>query len=229
MGEACLVAVKSYHLREVSPLAEASCRGRCICVSNGMGLEEEWGPGWEDRVEPALLTAGFLLSSPDRILTAPGAVIVRAAGAAETLFSGSPIPIEISTDLETARWAKWLANSVINPLGALTGLPSDRLRPAGLGPLIRELAEELAAVIPPVHRTHAVPAAARMLEFLLEHSPNRCSMLQDLDAGRRTEIAHLTGLCLSRNPGGCPGAERLSALVRARETAPRLVPGSPSG
>ena len=220
-GDACIVAVKSYDLREVSLGAEASSDAHCICLSNGMGLEAEWGSGWAGRVEPALLTAGFRLVSPFTVATTRGTIIVRSDGSAEALFSGTPIPVEPTAELEAARWGKWLANSVINPLGALTGLPNDRLLDAGLGPLIDHLATELAAVVPSEMREAAAACSDRMLAFLLESSPNMCSMLQDLEAGRKSEIGNLTGLCEVLEPGSCPTAELLTALVRARENSVR--------
>jgi 2-dehydropantoate 2-reductase len=218
-GDACMVAVKSYDLREVSRGAEASSDADCICLSNGMGLEAEWGSGWAERVEPALLTAGFRLVSPSAVATTRGTIIVRSHGSAEALLSETPIPLETTSGLETARWGKWLANSVINPLGALTGLPNDKLLEAGLGPLIHGLAAELIVIVPPALREAAADCSTRMLAFLLESSPNMCSMLQDLEAGRKTEISNLTGLCRVLKPEMCPSAEVLTALVRAREVA----------
>jgi 2-dehydropantoate 2-reductase len=218
-GDACIVAVKSYDLREVSRSAEASSDADCICLSNGMGLETEWGSGWADRVEPALLTAGFRLLSPSTVNTTRGTIIVGSGGSAEALLSGTAIPVEPTTELEAARWGKWLANSVINPLGAITGLPNDRLLDAGLAPLIDRLAAEMAAIVPTEMREAAVACSARMLTFLLESSPNMCSMLQDLEAGRKSEIGNLTGLCGVLEPGRCPSAELLTLLVHARETA----------
>jgi len=220
-GDACIVAVKAYDLRGVSRPAEASCDGVCVCVSNGMGLEEEWGPGWGSRVEPALLTAGFGRASRSVVSTTPGVVIVRAAGAALDLFSGGPIPVRETCDLESARWGKWLANSIVNPLGALTGLPNDRLRAAGLQPLIDRLARELETTVPPALRGEAAGIAAGMLEFLLSASGNICSMRQDVEAGRRTEIRHLTGFSARLDPAGRPAAAALTALVTALETARR--------
>jgi ketopantoate reductase len=188
-----------------------------------MGLEAEWGPGWAGRVEPALLTAGFRLAAPSRVETTRGTIIVGSRGCAEALFSGTPIPVEATAELEAARWGKWLANSVINPLGALTGLPNDRLLDAGLGPLIETLAAELVVIVPPALREAAAAFSARMLAFLLESSPNLCSMLQDLAAGRKSEIGHLTGLCGMLEPGRCPSAELLTALVHAREASARGI------
>jgi len=211
--------VKSYDLGAVAPFAEKSATGKCVCVTNGMGLEAEWGPGWKQRVEPALLTAGFNLIRRGLVETSPGGLMARRGGAAEGLFRGGPVPVETTDELESARWAKWMVNSALNPLGALAGLPNYHLSGAGLEDAIRLLMSELARLVPESLRGTVVSSAGRMIEFLLRESGNRCSMLQDLEAGRRTEIANLTGLCATIAPGTCPMAELVSALVIARETS----------
>ncbi len=214
-GRYCIVAVKAFDLKDVASLAEGSTANRCICFTNGMGLEDVWGASWTERVEPAVLTAGFFLMDQRFVDTASGSLIASSGGSARLLFKDCGIPIEITDDMETVRWAKWLVNSVVNPLSALAGVRNNRLRHAGLSPLIERLFRELINVIPFDYREAAEEEASAMLDFLLSSSGNRSSMLQDIDANRRTEIDFLTGLYEKRLPGECPAAAVITDLIRA--------------
>ncbi len=101
----------------------------------------------------------------------------------------------IAGDVREPIWRKLLANSSVNAVAALTGLTGYEIRdiePANR--LVRALVQEVAAV-----------AQAQGLSFPeLEHpddyviktldyvGDNKVSMLQDIEAGRRTEIDTLT-------------------------------------
>lgn len=211
----CLVAVKAYHISSVAGPALDSTDGKCVCLSNGMGLEKEWGVSPGERVEPAILTAGFGLTGENTVETFPGTVTVSSGGEAESIFSGSVIPVVRTDSMEVMRWGKWLVNSVINPLGAITGLRNSELLDAGLGDSVEVLFSELIAVVPPEHRQAAGRKALELMKELLSSSFNRCSMLQDIRAERRTEIDFLTGLCRDLPRAECPAALCVAALVKA--------------
>lgn len=221
-GKYCVVAVKAPDLKDVASLAESSTSNRCICFTNGMGLEAEWGRSWTERVEPAVLTAGFLLMNQRLVDTAPGELLLSSVGVARLLFKDCGIPIETTDNMDTVRWAKWLVNSVINPLSALAGVRNNQLRHVGLSHLIESLFRELVQVIPFDYREDAEEEASVMLDFLFSSSGNRSSMLQDIDANRRTEIDFLTGLYEKRLPGKCPTAAVVTDLIRARASQPFL-------
>jgi len=212
----CIMALKAYDLEYAAKPAMNSSDGHCICLTNGMGLKEEWGESWEERVEPAVLTAGFNLADKGFVETAEGDLIVSTGGRAYDLFRESSLHLVLTDEMEIVRWSKWLANSVINPLGALSGLRNNQLLEAGLGTTADRLFTELARVIPVILRDTAVEKARGMLDFLLESSSNRCSMLQDVLAGRRTEIDFLTGLYEKKLPEKFSTAASVTDLIRAR-------------
>jgi 2-dehydropantoate 2-reductase len=214
-ADLCVIAVKAYHLSSVSGPASLSTPGRCVCLTNGMGLQRAWGGTWTERVEPAVLTAGFALVSGNCVQTSDGELVVSRGGDAEKLFRASSIPVRTTDDIEALRWGKWIVNSVINPLGAITGLPNNRLLEAGLEDTLEILFEELLSAVPDGFRSIAGTEALAILTRLLRDSSNRCSMLQDIEAGRPTEIDYLTGLCATITAAGCPACECLAGLVRA--------------
>ena len=209
----CIVAVKAYHIPNIVEDLSSSFDS-CISVVNGMGLSPLWGD-MADGVEYAVLTAGFNLKEPGRVECSDGAVTVQRGAAAESIFQDCSIPVETTGDMETVRWSKWLVNSVINPLGAVSRLRNDMLLQAGLDCSIEALFDELVKGVPAGCRESAAERARHTLDELLRGSANCSSMLQDVLAGRRTEIDFLTGLLPSLSNEEAPLTNFLTALVRA--------------
>ncbi len=193
-----VTALKAYSIREAASFISRFLRGRVVCLSNGMGLEEEWGTV-APMVEYAVLTAGFRKTSETSVSMTPGELYCSAGGIAQALFGTTFISTVPVKDMEIMRWAKWYANSIINPLGALSRLPNDRITSSPMAGYIDPLRRELARVMP---SEEALEKGEEMLTWLLRHSSNRCSMLQDLDNGNETEIEFLTGYGLSTSTSG---------------------------
>lgn len=214
-ADIALMAVKAYDLSDA--LRDASGVPHILCLCNGMGLEPEIPNSLMETLEYGLFTYGFRTTSGNSVETTPGSVFLSEASVFEEVLAEAGLALTIVEDITSVRWAKWMVNSVINPLGALTRLPNDRLLEAGLGAVVEALMEELEQVVPAGFRETSVEMARSMLEHLLSASPNRCSMLQDVEAGRRTEIGYLTGLCTKRLPGRCSTAFAVTSLVRALE------------
>ncbi len=188
-----IAALKAFDIRGAVPFIEEFCRGAVICLSNGMGLEAEWG-SLGDAVEYAILTSGFRSTRRFSVSHSPAELYCLRNGNSEKIFQGTFLKTESREDLTDVRWAKWYANSIINPLGALTGMPNDKIRGSSMGHLIEPLGKELEQSMPSMN---SVILGKEMLNRLLEHSTNFCSMLQDTEAGRKTEIDFLTGYGLS--------------------------------
>ena len=210
-----LLALKAFDI----PAAVPHCAGagRILCLSNGIGFENELPAPERSRLEYAPLTYGFRLLDDLSVESTPGIVfLAESSPLLETLIS-SGLRVEEVKNLPAVRWGKWVVNSAINPLGALTGLSNNGLVPAGLGPLLKVLRGELLQAVPAELRAETANFAQSMISGLLADSSNRCSMLQDLERGRRTEIAYLTGICEKRLPGRCPAAFALYSLISALE------------
>ncbi|KFX94656.1 hypothetical protein O988_06168, partial [Pseudogymnoascus sp. VKM F-3808] len=100
---------------------------------------------------------------------------------------------------------KLVANAVINPLTAIFRIPNGGVLDPSLAPLRKALVEEASAVIlAHLSTLSAVDAAAaerfsaealgRMVEGVCTAtSGNRSSMLQDVEAGRGTEVGYING------------------------------------
>ncbi|GAB4324353.1 MAG: 2-dehydropantoate 2-reductase [Promethearchaeota archaeon] len=175
-------------------------------VQNGMGNEEPYlsrFPG---------LPVGRMLTSNGALRPAPGEVVHTGLGLTEVgaltsnltretvdelvaALDGSGLPAQVTGDVVSAGWKKLLVNVGINPFGALTGLRNGQLlqRPDLVTFMLRavEEAERVARLVHP-----AFPEGdygELVLDVARRTSNNKNSMLQDIEAGRPTEIQAING------------------------------------
>jgi 2-dehydropantoate 2-reductase len=126
-------------------------------------------------------------------------------------------------DLRPAQWSKLIFNSTVNSVAALTGLPHDphfaeRERLDDLGHLVFALIEEGKRVATAAGvELHEDPWEMNLLATRRgsRHYP---SMLEDVQARRRTEVDHITGALVRE-------AERLGVDVPLQTAMWRLVKG----
>ncbi|NPV48945.1 MAG: 2-dehydropantoate 2-reductase [Armatimonadetes bacterium] len=221
-----LVFVKAYVTREALTRARPLIgpRTRLLTLQNGLGnLEVLQDFQTPEYVLAGTTSSGATLIGEGRVrVAAVGQMVVggtEAAALAE-VFSAAGLPATTTDDVPTVLWRKAVVNSAINPLTALTGLRNGQLLdiPA-LRSLLRQVAQESATV----GRTlgHGL-CPARMPDEVEEicrlTANNRSSMLQDLSAGRRTEVEQINGeiAAAAREAGlSAPLNATLAALVRA--------------
>jgi len=97
-------------------------------------------------------------------------------------------------DIERTLWLKLAINCAINPLTALFRCCNGKLAQADLDRQVRALCEEIA----PVSAAAGYPISydelyRQVREVIAATAANRSSMLQDVVAGRPTEIDYITG------------------------------------
>ncbi len=140
--------------------------------------------------------------------------------------SGIPTRIVGREEIWAAIWGKVLYNCSLNPLGALLEVPYGRL---GESPETREVMRQVIREIFLVIRAKGIEVPYRDAEeyfhFLLEKQlpptvDHRASMLQDILAGRKTEIDALNGAIsrYGREYGlPTPYNDLLTALIKFKE------------
>jgi 2-dehydropantoate 2-reductase len=133
-------------------------------------------------------------SGPTRIGPWQPEGLPAAERAAEALRPAFP-DIEVCPDVLPALWQKLLMNAAINPLTALTGLRNGQLLEV---PLLRAALCDAGSEAERVARARGVelPPGRAALEAeaaCVATAENRSSMLQDVCAGRRTEIEEICG------------------------------------
>jgi 2-dehydropantoate 2-reductase len=204
-----------------------------LLIQNGLGTEE--------LVAKALNTTRVLRATTcmGALRTSPGVVTATGCGLTEI---GSRYPenyelveklaemmkkvgfdVRASDNIEGVVWTKTLVNCGINPVGALTGLSNGEVyRNKALRGLIVRLVEEAVQVVDALGIELTTEDPVRYaLGTAKATGDNINSMLQDLQAGKRTEIDAITGevIRLAKELGiETPSSEAVYALVKALES-----------
>ena len=162
----------------------------------------------------------YVLDTATWIGPARGATPADAREIADLIVAAG-LKAEAFDDLRPAQWSKLIFNATVNTVAALTGLPHDAHfaaldDPDDLGHLVRALMDEGKAV--------AAAAGIELGEDPWEMnvlatkrgSAHYPSMLEDVEAHRRTEIDLITGALVRQ-------ARRLGVPVPLHETMERLI------
>ncbi|NWF96826.1 MAG: 2-dehydropantoate 2-reductase [Candidatus Thorarchaeota archaeon] len=143
-----------------------------------------------------------------------------------SLIEKAGFPVRASANLDGLVWTKTIVNCGINPVGALTGMTNGEIHDClSLRPVVIGLVDEATRVARAmgIHLTTDDPVRYT-LGTAKATASNINSMLQDLRAGKRTEIDHMTGAVvrLGRELGvPVPLSEAVYALVTALESKVR--------
>ena len=144
------------------------------------------------------------------------------------LFMSAYIPTEMAEDVKGVLWGKLLINCAINPLTSIMRVPNGQL------PKISDLCEVMSRVVEEaeaVARSAGITLpysdpAAKVMEVCAATAGNRSSMLQDIEAGKKTEINYLNGALVryGKEAGvAAPVNSFLTHLVQALETGSSAV------
>ncbi len=207
-----------------------------MTVQNGIGADEivarhgAWplltavtfmsGTRYADtHVEYVLDTATWI--GPSRGTT------VEDARAVATLIDSSGLKAEAFDDLRPAQWSKLIFNATVNTLAAITGLRHDPhfaalAEPSDLGFLVRNLMDEGKAVAAAAGVTlDEDPWEMNVLATQRGHR-HAPSMLEDVKAGRLTEVDMITGSLVReahRFDVPVPLHEAMYSLIKGREAS----------
>ena len=230
-AELVIISVKA-HATEAAIKWAAPVINAQTCVltlQNGLGNYELL----QQHVAPKQVLAGTTASGATMV--GPGTIRVAAIG--ETIlgsptgdkaratdaagcFSEADLPVQVTTDVDTALWRKLVLNAAINPLGALSLRRNGELvEHPPLRKLLGKVAREAhqAALAVGIDLNDLDPVAA-VEEVCRQTATNQCSMLQDILAGRQTEIKQINGELVRRakeKKARVPLNEALVALVEA--------------
>lgn len=106
-------------------------------------------------------------------------------------------PLQRVTDIQPFLWQKLLINCLINPLTALHQVPNGELVNPRFAAELDGLFNEFCLLAAAVGYPQDQAAAWQQLQQVIQRTAsNRSSMLQDRLAGRRTELAFITGFVL---------------------------------
>jgi 2-dehydropantoate 2-reductase len=143
------------------------------------------------------------------------------------LIRSSGLEAEAFPDLRPSQWSKLIFNATVNGVAALTGLSHDFHfaaveQPTDLGLLVRSLMEEGKAVAHAAGPGLADDPWEMNVLATQRGSAHRPSMLEDVEAGRPTEVESINGALVreaERLGIDVPLHQAVYALVRGREGA----------
>ncbi len=226
-----LILVKSYATKAAAIDIASHLDEKTVVVSlqNGLGNNVLLGRHLpKNRLVFGATTIGGYKDSPSSVVLGGLGEIIIGGDNTSAVSSVSDIlgktglkVITTDTPLE-AVWKKAIINAAINPLGALMGCVNGEIIK---NPHLVSLQEEIVREAVSVARAEGIPIddetmLATVRDVCLKTSANRCSMLQDLDHHRKTEIDAINGYIVEtgRQHGlGTPFNEAVYRMVRARE------------
>jgi 2-dehydropantoate 2-reductase len=231
IGKADLVLffVKAYHTQKAVSDALALQKENTVFLTlqNGLGNEEAICKQVDPRrVILGVTNHGATFLGPGRIRHAgwgkthigelDGKVTPRVTQIVQ-LFTKAGIESEVSSNIQGLVWNKLFINVGINAVAAITGLKNGRLLDY---PETLRLMEALVSEAVAVARKKGIPIQGNPLETVKAVAEatreNRCSMGQDIDNRRKTEIDVINGAVVRE-------AERLGIAVPYNQMITDLV------
>ena len=233
--DVAIIATKATGLRDAMATLAGSFSGATVTtVLNGLGAEEivrEHGT-WPI-VSAVTFMSGtrhsdthveYILDTETWLGPYEETPFERVQEIADTIVA-SGLRAEALPDLRPAQWSKLVFNAAVNPVAALTGLPHDphfasEEEPTDLGHLVHGLVDEGKAVAEAAGiELHDDPWEMNVLATQ-RGSAHYPSMLEDVDAHRKTEIELITGSLVreaERHGVSVPLHTLLYGLVKAKE------------
>jgi 2-dehydropantoate 2-reductase len=230
-ADLALVTVKAHDTGAAADALATGDYGAVCPLGNGL-TEGELAGRLDVPVLSGVVTYGARLRDPGVVeCTGVGRVVLGAreggtdprAERAGRAFRDAGVRTLVATDMPLRRWEKLAVNAGINATTALArvdnGAVVDADAPAGR--VAREAARETAAVA----RAEGVSltderAADALATVAGDTAANRSSMLEDVEAGRRTEVDAINGAVVDRAATrgiAVPTNAALAGLLRAWE------------
>ncbi|WP_255151314.1 ketopantoate reductase family protein [Halorarius halobius] len=226
-ADLAVVTVKAFDT-PAAAAALADCDlDACLSLQNGMGNEERLAAALDCPVLAGTCTYGARLDEPGVVeCTGVGEVALGpreggesvAADRVASAFDTAGVVTDLADDMPRRLWEKLAVNAGINAVTALARVENGALVDGPASEVAADAAREVAAVareqgvdLPDVT---AVAAVERVAEAT---AANTSSMLQDVEAGRRTEVDAISGYVAERADQRVPVTATLARLLRAWE------------
>jgi 2-dehydropantoate 2-reductase len=230
-----LITAKSIDTEAICRQFADVIRGReVVSLQNGIGNEEIISQ-FTDRVIGGMIITGFewqgdasvhvsVEAAPMKLGRFPAGVDDEVERLA-SLIREAGIRVATTDEIKTDLWSKTLYNSALNPLGAITNVPYGALTNPHAWAIITAIVREAYQVVEAEGVNLPWKTAEEYLAYLHDDqipatAAHHSSMLQDITAGRRTEIDFLNGAVASfaRNHGiDAPYNTCITELIRFRE------------
>lgn len=202
-----LIAVKSNGLKEVLENISNFVTEDTIIISllNGVTSEEILAEryGW-DKILPAYYIGSSAIRNGEKISHNGIATIVFGAKnknqtekveKVKTFFKNNNIGYKISDNIERSLWTKFMLNVACNQLSAILGLTFKDMQEIKL---FKHLAISVMKEVELCAKAYGINNTDTMMDEVFEHiktitPEGKTSMLQDIEAGRKTEVDIFAG------------------------------------
>ena len=207
-----VVAVKNHNIAKIIELLQAAVKENTVIISvlNGIESEEILGNNFpEARVIHTVAVGMDAVKEDNRLnYTKRGKLLIGTANNDKddpallrlaAFFESCAMEYEIPDDIVRALWWKWMINIGVNQVSAVTGANYGIFH---TDPEIQRLMDS--AMLETVHTAKAVGVALTEDDirnwYPILHSlgaENKTSMLQDIEAERKTEVEAFSGRLIS--------------------------------
>ncbi|PSP71052.1 2-dehydropantoate 2-reductase [Halobacteriales archaeon QH_8_67_27] len=222
-----VVAVKAFDTDAAADALATVDLGGVLSLQNGLGNETRLADALDCPVLAGTCTYGARLLGPGRVectgrgdvaLGPPDGGVSTAADDVGDAFRAADIETTVAADMPRRLWEKLAVNAGINAVTALARVENGALVDGRARRPARDAAIEAARVARERGIDLSDEAAASAVERVADATAaNRSSMLQDVDAGERTEVDAINGAVVERADQPVPVNETLTALLRAWE------------
>lgn len=195
--ETIIITAKAHQTAEIAQQLKPHLApdGTVISIQNGLGNQQKLERFFEtDQVVIGITSQGATIEKPGVVFHAgngPTKLGGPRAEAAATLLA--PLQPTVHDDIREQVWTKAIVNASLNPLGAIFGCKNGEvyadLERRALSKAIAQECWDLATKAR-VEIPDPWPAVEAIMQMTAD---NKCSMLQDVESKRPTEIEQITG------------------------------------
>lgn len=231
-ADVVFICTKAYDVSASLDVAELTVRkgGIVVALANGLGhLETLVSRFGHDQSAVATTTHGAYREPSGVVqwvgkggveLSMSPLANVESLKPLEELLNEAGLNATLHRDVHSMVWDKLILNLAVNPIAALAGLTNGELLSTNLFSTCMEVYRE-ASNVAKAERIDVLDEVAfehRLRHVLEATADNECSMLQDLKAGRTTEIAsmnHAVVVLAERHGLRLPLNQALAAMITA--------------
>lgn len=232
--DAVFITTKAYDNVVVAKILQSQLKPEIplLLIQNGMGNEEIFKQTFPNNpIFRAITTEAAELISPGTVKhvafgrTSLGGITGDGNGfktAVRSILEKSGFQTRIAPDIQLAMWQKLMTNAAICPLAALLGVKNGLILEKPSVRRIFDLIIEEGLRVAQQDLPDADFSQTRdfILNVINKTSENKCSMLQDIERGRRTEIDFLNGFIVQESRRGgykAPVNAAVTDLIRQVE------------
>jgi 2-dehydropantoate 2-reductase len=232
--EIIFIFVKTYDTEEavkkiVSEISAPDKKSIIVSLQNGIGSKEiiaKYIP--EERIVYGSTSIGATRVNSNTVrLGGMGDIVIggskkESVAVVGRILKEAGLNVIITVNPDEAIWKKAIINAGINPLGALLGVPNGEIVKNEYSRMLQEkIVREAVEVANSIGLSFNSNEMVKQTKNVCEKTAkNLCSMLQDVNAKRRTEIDNINGIIIQygvKNSLPSPYNDAVYCLIKAKE------------